>query len=45
MLHLQLSVLHIEAGFERLKEQVRSLARALEEKSSIPMVREQMALN
>jgi type I restriction enzyme R subunit len=44
MLHLQLTVLHVEQGFERLKEQVRSLVGALEEKSTIPMVREQMAL-
>jgi type I restriction enzyme R subunit len=44
MLHLQLTVLHVEPGFERLKEQVRSLVGMLEEKSSIPMVREQMAL-
>jgi type I restriction enzyme, R subunit len=44
MLHLQFTVLHVEPGFERLKEQVRSLVGMLEEKSSIPMVREQMAL-
>jgi type I restriction enzyme R subunit len=44
MLHLQLAVLHVEPGFERLKEQVRTLVGSLEEKSSIPMVREQMQL-
>jgi type I restriction enzyme R subunit len=44
MLRLQLSVLHVEPGFERLKEQVRSLVEKLEEKDSIPMVREQLVL-
>ena len=44
MLHLQLAVLHVEPGFERLKEQVRSIVGMLEDKSSIPMVREQMPL-
>jgi type I restriction enzyme R subunit len=43
-LHLQLTVLHMEPGFDRLKEQVRTIVGALEEKSSIPMVREQMEL-
>jgi type I restriction enzyme, R subunit len=44
MLHLQLAVLHVEPGFERLKEQARSIVGMLEDKSSIPMVREQMPL-
>lgn len=44
MLHLQLAVLQVEPGFERLKEQVRSIVGMLEDKSSIPMVREQMPL-
>ena len=44
MLNLQLAVLHAEPAFERLREQVRSIAGLLEEKSSIPMVREQMPL-
>ena len=39
MLNLQLAVLHVEPGFERLKEQVRSIVGMLEDKSSIPMVR------
>src|SRR5262249_29511319 len=38
MLHLQLAVLHVEPGFERLKDQVRSTVGMLEDKSSIPMV-------
>ena len=44
MLHLQLAVLHVESGFDRLKEQVRSIVGMLEDKTSIPMVREHMAL-
>lgn len=44
MLHLQLAVLHAEPGFERLKEQVRSIVGMLQDKSNIPMVREQMVL-
>jgi len=44
MLHLQLAVLHAEPGFDRLKEQVRSLVGMLEDKSNIPMVREQLPL-
>jgi len=44
MLHLQLTVLHVEPGFERLKEQVRSIVVMLEDKSNIPMVREQLEL-
>ena len=44
MLNLQLAALHVKPGFERLKEQARSIVGMLEDKSSIPMVREQMAL-
>jgi type I restriction enzyme R subunit len=44
MLHLQLTVLNVEPGFERLKEQVRSIVGMLEDKSAIPMVREQLSL-
>ena len=44
MLNLQLAVLHVKPGFERLREQVRSIVGMLEDKSNIPMVREQMPL-
>jgi type I restriction enzyme, R subunit len=44
MLRLQLSVLKSEPWFERLRDQVREIAGALEEKASIPMVQAQMAL-
>jgi type I restriction enzyme R subunit len=44
MLHLQLAVLHVEPGFERLKDRARAIVGMLEDKSSIPMVREQMPL-
>jgi type I restriction enzyme R subunit len=44
MLNLQLAVLHVNPAFERLKERVRSIVGMLEDKSSIPMVREQMPL-
>jgi type I restriction enzyme R subunit len=44
MLRLQLAVLHIEPGFDRLKEQVQSIVAMLEDKTSIPMVRDQMPL-
>ncbi len=44
MLNLQLAVLHVKPGFEHLKEQARSIVGMLEDKSNIPMVREQMAL-
>lgn len=44
MLHLQLTVLHVEPGFERLKERVQTLVSMLLDKTSIPMVREQMVL-
>ncbi len=44
MLRLQLAILNAEPGFDRLKEQVRSIVGLLLEKGSIPMVREQMVL-
>jgi type I restriction enzyme R subunit len=44
MLRLQLARLRSEPGFARLSQQVKAIAAALEEKDSIPMVREQMAL-
>ena len=44
MLRLQLALLRVEPGFERLRDQVRAIAGLLEEKSSIPMVSEQMRL-
>ena len=44
MLNLQLAVLKIEPAFKRLSEQVKAIAGLLEEKSSIPMVHEQMPL-
>ena len=44
VLNLQLAVLRAEPGFARLRGQVKELAGLLEEKSSIPMVRDQMAL-
>ncbi len=44
MLRLQLALLRVEAGFTRWREQVRTIAGLLEEKSSIPMVRAQMPL-
>ena len=44
LLNLQLARLRAEPGFERLREQVRAIAGLLEEKSAIPMVRDQMAL-
>jgi type I restriction enzyme R subunit len=44
ILRLQLARLRSEPGFERLRDQVREIAGLLEEKSAIPMVREQMAL-
>jgi type I restriction enzyme R subunit len=43
-LSLQLALLSAEPGFERLREKVVQIASLLEEKASIPMVREQMAL-
>ncbi len=44
MLRLQLARLHAETGFTQLSQQVRAITAALEEKDSIPMVREQMEL-
>ncbi len=44
ILRLQLAVLKAEPAFKRLSEQVRAIAGLLEEKSSIPMVQEQMVL-
>jgi type I restriction enzyme R subunit len=44
VLNLQLAMLRSEPGFVRLRDQVKELAGLLEEKSAIPMVRDQMAL-
>ena len=44
ILNLQLALLRSEPAFERLREQVKSIAGLLEEKSAIPMVREHMPL-
>lgn len=44
MLRLQLALLQVDLDFERWRDQVRAMAGLLEEKSSIPMVREQMPL-
>jgi type I restriction enzyme R subunit len=44
LLNLQLARLRVEPTFERLRDQVREIAGLLEEKSAIPMVREQMEL-
>ena len=44
VLSLQLALLRSEPGFARLRDQVKDLAGLLEEKSAIPMVRDQMAL-
>jgi len=44
ILNLQLAMLRSEPGFARLREQVKAFAGLLEEKSAIPMVRDQMAL-
>jgi type I restriction enzyme R subunit len=44
ILNLQLALLRSEPAFERLRDQVRVIAELLEEKSAIPMVREQMPL-
>jgi type I restriction enzyme R subunit len=44
VLNLQLAMLRAEPGFARLRVQVKELAGLLEEKSAIPMVRDQMAL-
>ncbi len=44
ILNLQLTCLRAQPGFERLRDQVKAIADLLEEKSAIPMVRDQMAL-
>ena len=44
LLNLQLARLRAEPRFARLRDQVRSIAGLLEEKSAIPLVRAQMAL-
>jgi type I restriction enzyme R subunit len=44
VLNLQLAMLRSEPGFARLRDRVKELAGLLEEKSAIPMVRDQMAL-
>jgi type I restriction enzyme R subunit len=44
VLYLQLALLRSEPGFQRLRDRVKELAGLLEEKSAIPMVREQMEL-
>ena len=44
LLNLQLAVLRKEPGFARMRDQVREIASLLEEKSAIPMVREQLQL-
>jgi len=44
MLRLQLSLLRANPGFEQWRDQVRAIVGVLEEKLSIPMVREQMPL-
>ena len=43
-LTLQLARLRSDPGFERLRDRVKQIAALLEEKTAIPMVREQMAL-
>ncbi|RKI74231.1 DUF4145 domain-containing protein [Corallococcus sp. AB049A] len=44
MLNLELALLRKEPSFMRLREQVKALANVLEEKTSIPMVKEHLAL-
>jgi type I restriction enzyme R subunit len=44
LLNLQLARLRAEPGFDRLRDRVKAIAELLEEKSAIPMVRDQMAL-
>lgn len=44
LLHLQLALLRAEPGYVRLRDRVKAIAALLEEKASIPMVREQIAL-
>jgi len=42
--NLQLAMLRSEPGFERLRDQVKAISGMLEEKSAIPMVRDQLPL-
>ena len=44
ILNLQLAVLRAEPSFQRLSDQVKAIAGLLEEKASIPMVRDQLPL-
>ena len=44
MLNLQLALLRKQPAFARLRDQVRLVISALEDKASIPMVREQLGL-
>jgi len=44
ILNLQLALLRSEPAFERLRDQIKAIAGLLEEKSAIPMVRDQMPL-
>jgi type I restriction enzyme R subunit len=44
VLKLELALLGVEPSFERLRDQVKSVAGLLEEKSAIPMVRDRMTL-
>ena len=44
ILNLQLAVLRAEPAFTRLRDQVKAIAGLLEEKASIPMVQQQLAL-
>ena len=44
VLRLQLALLRAEPGFTRLRKQVEEIAALLEEKGSIPMIREQLPL-
>ncbi len=44
MLRLQLARLNAEPGFDRISQQVKAIATALEGQDSIPIIREQMAL-
>jgi len=44
LLNLQLALLKAEPGFERLRDQVKTLAGLLEEKASIPVVQAQLPL-
>jgi type I restriction enzyme R subunit len=44
ILSTQLAILRAEPAFDRLRDQIREIVGMLEDKSSIPMVREQMVL-